>query len=946
MIKIESIKEGSKMKRFNKNYFITTILLAVCLSLQTAHAQQNKSSFSSKEYIRFLQNLKISEQIFGKKITQNDFQLTQLFSQQQKYTVPAINNAHPHTPLVSEGQFVYRYISAMAISPDYSNDSTVFAGIYMGGVFKSTDGGASWNSINDGLTGFRITSLAISPAYAADHTIFLGIKAGWFATWEGVLKSTNGGDSWNVCLGSPGQVEDLAISPNYMNDQTIFTGSYKSIDGGNTWDKIHGAGDAVGISPSYVTDSTVFTGDIHGIFKSSNGGETWIQTYGSGGYVDYSVSCFGFSPNYVIDQTIFAGTIDGLLKSIDGGMSWNPVLLESTAKLGVSPEYENDQTLFVATAAGVFKSTDGGNSWVPVNDGLSDFNVEALILSPNYTNDHTIFAGTHEGLFKATQSNIVWEPANNGLMLTYGIENLTKNPYQLDTVPSIAVDHEGDAHVVWWGTYYSIEYGDIVTDAFYMNNKSGTFGDPVRIVLPSEGNVRGTSLAVDSQNYAHIALFRTDIPTFPYRNIYYVTNRNGSFEDVILLAEGYEISSPSLDVDKNGNAHVAYEAGDLFYTNNEGGSFSSPEKVAENLNGGWIDYVRLRTDSLGKVQIIYRDVGPEPWNIYYTNNIADSFSIPIKVTQDEMTKRPQWPSLAIDDLGIPHVVYEEIVFPNEGTYYTAINADTFVTPVMISPTIGRTSMVTDSAGFVHIVCGNGTVYASGSNGLFTAFEIFTDRFYRPGNVGPRYIGISPENAIHMVFAMGANRIKTDFNMDIYHLAFTASYNTAHIVYGSVYNFDGSTPNNSDISFQASIQTRPGEILTEKSPGCSYRNGVWWVQCASFSTQWQIGEYLQILFTNNLNGETGYISGVLTSATEDNFGQIVLNPPVNIEDSRDLHIPDVYALRQNYPNPFNPTTTIHYDLPKTSKVVLKIYNILGQEVHTLVNEKQPAGEVER
>jgi titin len=55
------------------------------------------------------------------------------------------------------------------------------------------------------------------------------------------------------------------------------------------------------------------------------------------------------------------------------------------------------------------------------------------------------------------------------------------------------------------------------------------------------------------------------------------------------------------------------------------------------------------------------------------------------------------------------------------------------------------------------------------------------------------------------------------------------------------------------------------------------------------------------------------------------------------------LPTNFQIEQNYPNPFNPTTIIRYDLPKTVKVSLNIYNILGQEVHTLVNEKQPAGE---
>ena len=65
-------------------------------------------------------------------------------------------------------------------------------------------------------------------------------------------------------------------------------------------------------------------------------------------------------------------------------------------------------------------------------------------------------------------------------------------------------------------------------------------------------------------------------------------------------------------------------------------------------------------------------------------------------------------------------------------------------------------------------------------------------------------------------------------------------------------------------------------------------------------------------------------------------------PTKVESEE---IPTQYALSQNYPNPFNPTTVIHYTVPKTSLVNLSVFNLLGQEVKTLVNEEKSPGEYE-
>ena len=54
------------------------------------------------------------------------------------------------------------------------------------------------------------------------------------------------------------------------------------------------------------------------------------------------------------------------------------------------------------------------------------------------------------------------------------------------------------------------------------------------------------------------------------------------------------------------------------------------------------------------------------------------------------------------------------------------------------------------------------------------------------------------------------------------------------------------------------------------------------------------------------------------------------------------VPSAYSLNQNYPNPFNPETNINFSIPKSGLVTLKIYDISGKEVSTLVNEVKNAG----
>jgi photosystem II stability/assembly factor-like uncharacterized protein len=317
-----------------------------------------------------------------------------------------------------------RLMRHINLSPNFTNDQTLFANTYGGANLWSTTGGASWTFQNTGMTLPYTDASGISPNYKVDQTAFSSCA-------DGLEKTTNGGALWQLqqILGANVYPRALGVSPNYANDATLmvgstvtgYTGLFLSTNGGSTWVKtsIQDAGViSIAISPGFASDRTAFAaGATTGLYKSTDGGTNWTLLSIPG--VSGGVAQVSLSPGFATDGTVFVVPIPGgIYKSTNGGSTWSA--LPAAAKmraldLEISPNFVNDQTFFAGTTGqGLVEFTAGGTTMTPLT-AFPDTFVLAVGISPDYVNDHTLFAAGYHGLYKSKTAGNAWtyttEPA-------------------------------------------------------------------------------------------------------------------------------------------------------------------------------------------------------------------------------------------------------------------------------------------------------------------------------------------------------------------------------------------------------------------------------------------------------------------------------------------------------------------------------------------------------
>ncbi len=374
-----------------------------------------------------------------------------------------------------------------------------------GGLFTSTDGGATWVSSSTGIPDPRIHALATDSRPGG--AIYAGTRAG------GVFKSTDGAKSWSATPLNNVFVTALAVDP--LVQTTVYAGTdangvYKTTDAGATWTPVNNGLPASSVR-SIVIDSTtpaIYSATGSGIYKSTDGGSNWNSA--NGGLLDPNVNAIAIDAHN--PKLLYAATNSvGIFRSLNGGAFWlaaNSGIPSSSAGAQVSALTVDAAagTLYAAIAQGnfgrVYRSTDG-ITWTPT--GPSTARVTVLRADPGDSGT-AVYAAT-AGDTDAFVAK--WNPSGALVYATYF------GGYADDAANAIAVDALGDVYVAGNTSSMNIPTADAlqavfaggsdaVTDAFVAKLNPAGSSILYATYLGGSNSDFGTGVALDSNGNAYV----------------------------------------------------------------------------------------------------------------------------------------------------------------------------------------------------------------------------------------------------------------------------------------------------------------------------------------------------------------------------------------------------------------------------------------------------------
>ncbi|MBI3511683.1 MAG: T9SS type A sorting domain-containing protein [Bacteroidetes bacterium] len=325
-------------------------------------------------------------------------------------------------------------INCIAFDP--ANSNIIWIGAACGGLWKSTDGGVTWFSNTDLLPALSISDIVIDPSNPQTMYIATGDKYGIYYQYEvwghysaGVLKSTDGGLSWNTtglnyALMNLTLIQRLIIDPSNASILYAATnqGIFKTTDAAVTWSSIR-SGKFYDMEMKPGTSGTLYAGDSTGVIVSTNSGGTWnyVPTVTSTGRTSIAVTPANVNVVYVWSEGggfyYSNNSATSFIVRTDPSSSCTPYGYYDMV-LEVSPTNEN---ILATGGLSVAKTTNGGVAWTTTSDynwpntNYVHADNHALKFLPGSATN--FFSCNDGGIFKTTDQGNTWSDLSGGIAI-------------------------------------------------------------------------------------------------------------------------------------------------------------------------------------------------------------------------------------------------------------------------------------------------------------------------------------------------------------------------------------------------------------------------------------------------------------------------------------------------------------------------------------------------
>ena len=405
---------------------------------------------------------------------------------------------------------------------DPHDDAVVYAGTEYG-VFKSTDGGASWFSSNRGAPYAYVTALAVDPIDT--QQIWMALTIG--NTCLGVFHSADGGSHWEAASnGLDPCVDDLAVHPRTAG--TVFAatahGVFRTTDAGFIWVVVGLVDQRVGaVTFNATAPETLYAGaDSDGPYRSTNGGDTWERA--ANGYAE---------PRFALFNDLAAAETRGswaytcgwsyVYRTMDAAESWTHLtaLPEGAYYSALAVQWPSTApgpiVYAPALAGAIYRSTDGGDSFTdvapPAPPGVL-VEYQAVAMAPGQP--ERVLVGAIGGeLIRSENGGQGWDPATHGLALGVGLSVAVEGPTLL-LGTSRGLYFSPDQGTTWEYTDFLFDVGATVFDVAFAPRAERAFATIMDAfhegnILRSSGDWRhwdivyhtdgpATSVAIDQQH--------------------------------------------------------------------------------------------------------------------------------------------------------------------------------------------------------------------------------------------------------------------------------------------------------------------------------------------------------------------------------------------------------------------------------------------------------------